>query len=450
MRNAFKTGLLAGLAAAALLAVPSLAVAQELDAGENFISLGHIVVPGSPLQSFDISWVDKDLNLYLLADRSNVSIDVIPIIVNPPVFKITGGFAGNVPAAACGGQANICSGPNGILTLNNPNNAAGKELWVGDGPTNNPICGGNGLACSTVKVFNTLAVVTHTINTGGSFRADELCFAPPGGGRAHGLILIANDADAPPFVSFIPTDGPNAYQVIAKVSYPQATNGIEQCQWDPGTGLFYLNLPEVNGPGDDSAPGQVRLLSAATLSDVGFFNVDHTQCAGPQGMAIGPRPGNDILLGCFAVSTPSGTQNSVIISNLNGGIFQTLGGQGGADQVWFEDIAGQHYFLPNGNLLSPSAHQQLGITDAVTRVQDQNIFVGFTGATTRRVHSLAAWSGSPIGLGTSVTAVWMPVPQIGGGTPGFTSPLCGSDALLGCIAVFGAVPIPTNAAEAVN
>jgi hypothetical protein len=442
-----RKSLLVGLAAAALLAAPSLAVAQETDAGEQFISLGHIVVPGSPLQSFDISWVDKDLNLLLLADRSNVSVDVVPIMVNPPVFKVVGGFAGNVPAAACGGLANVCSGPNGILTLNNPNNAAGKELWVGDGPTNNPICGGNGLVCSTVKVFNTQALVTHTINTGGVFRADELCFAPPGAGHPNGLILIANDADSPPFVSFIPTDGPNAYQVIARVRYTQATNGIEQCQWDPQTGLFYLNLPEVNGPGDDTAPGQVRLLDAVTMSDVGFFNVDITQCAGPQGMAIGPRPGNDILLGCFAASIPSGLKNSVIISDLNGATLATLAGQGGADQVWFEDIAGQHYFLPNGNLLPL---QQLGITDARTRVQDQNISVGFTGATTRRVHSLAAWSGSPVGLGTSVTAVWMPVPQNGGGTPGFSSPLCGSDVLLGCIAVFGAIPIPTNTAEASN
>jgi hypothetical protein len=453
MRNAFggvlgrQTRLLAGLAAAAVLAVPSLAVAAELDGGETFISLGHVVVPGQPLQSFDISWIDEDLNLYLLADRSNSSIDIVPIIVNPPVFKIvpTGAnaFAGNVPAAACGGQANVCSGPNGILTINNPNPAAGKELWVGDGPTMNPVCAST---CSTVKVFNSAAVQTHTISTGGSFRADELCFAPPGPGHPNGLILIANDADAPPFVSFIPTDGPNAYTVIAKISFPQATNGIEQCQWDPQTGVFYLNLPEVSGPGNDTVPGNVVFISPVTMSPFAFVPVPINECAGPQGMAIGPRPGTDILLGCFAPTIPSGLNNSVIINDFNGLVNTVLVGQGGADQVSFDDIGGQHYFLPNGALLPA---QSLGITDARTRTIDQNIFVGFTGGTTRRVHSLAGWSGSPIGLGTSVTAVIMPVPQVGGTPlPPFTSSLCGADALAGCITFFGTIPIPTNASEA--
>ena len=38
--------------------------------------------------SFDISWVDKGLTEYFLADRSNKSIDAIPIMAGPPVFQI--------------------------------------------------------------------------------------------------------------------------------------------------------------------------------------------------------------------------------------------------------------------------------------------------------------------------------------------------------------------------
>src|SRR5262249_2833456 len=108
MRNAFggvlgrQTRLLTGLAAAALIAVPSLAIAQETDGGETFFSLGHVTIQGAPLVSFDISWVDPVLNIYLLADRSNASVDVVPIQVNPPGnLKVFGGFAGNVAAAAC-------------------------------------------------------------------------------------------------------------------------------------------------------------------------------------------------------------------------------------------------------------------------------------------------------------------------------------------------------------
>jgi hypothetical protein len=465
-----RRSLLAGLAAAALLAAPSLAVAQETNGGEVFGSLGHVTVPGTPLTSFDISWVDKDLNLFLLADRSNVSVDVFAIQVNPSVNKIFGSFAGNVAAASCGGLANVCSGPNGIITLNNPNLAAGKELWVGDGPTNDPVCGGGGLICSTVKVFNTAALRTHTISTNGSFRADELCFAPPDGpDRPTGLVLIANDADSPPFVSLIATDGAFAYKVVQRISFPTATNGIEQCQWDPGTARFYLNIPEISGPGDDTAPGAVFRINpnvGAIPPDgqlaagvTGPFLIDIASCAGPQGMAIGPRPGDDILLGCNAASPqpmPSSPQfNSVIIDNgaLGGAgstcsppvcIVATLFGQGGADQVWFEDIAGQHYFITGGSLL-PS--QNFGITDAVEIQQDMNFLIGFTGNTTRRAHSTAGWSGSPIGLGTSVTVAWVPIPAIGGAPPGgtgFSSMICGSDAMQGCIAAFGAVPQPTE------
>jgi hypothetical protein len=457
-----RKSLLAGLAAAALLAAPSLAVADETDGGETFISLGHIVVPGAPLTSFDISFVDSTLNLYLLADRSNSSIDVVPLQVNPPVFKITGGFAGNVAAASCGGLANVCSGPNGILTLNNPNSAAGRELWVGDGPTINPVCGGNGLSCSTVKVFNTSAVLTHTISTGGAFRADELCFAPPnaGAGRPNGLVLVANDADMPPFVSLIATDGPNAYKVVQQIQFPTASNGIEQCQWDPGSQRFFLNIPEISGPGDDTKPGavfrinpNVGAIPPNSAGVTGPFFIDISQCAGPQGMAIGPRPGTDVLLGCNAPVIPptASVSNSVIIDigalPGPGGtcsptvcIVTTLQGQGGADQVWFEKIAGQHYFITGGSLLPL---QNFGITDAVLRKQDQNIPVGFTGGTTRRAHSTAGWSGSI--AGTTATIAFVPIPQNGGTpTPPFSSTICGADGGQGCIAVFGVAPIPVE------
>jgi hypothetical protein len=464
MRNGFggvlgrQTRLLTGLAAAALLAVPSLAIAQETDGGETFFSLGHVTIPGAPLTSFDISWVDPVLNIYLLADRSNASVDVIPIQVNPPTFKVFGNFAGNVAAAACGGQANSCSGPNGILTLNNPNLAAGRELWVGDGPTFNTACGGDGLSCSTVKVFNTAALLTHTISTGGTFRADEMCFAPPNAAnnRPNGLIMVANNADTPPFISIIATDGPNAYQVVQQVKFPNATGGIEQCAWDPtagtsGTlGRFLLNSPEINGMGNGNiftinvnigaiTPGNQATISPSPTNTAIAGNVDDANCVAPQGMAIGPRPGGDVLLGC------NGSVDTVIVDHnpgLGGNftIVQVLFGQGGCDEVWFEDIAGQHYFITGGSQLPA---QNFGITDAVNRKQDQNFFVGFTGGTTRRSHSTAGWSGSPPGLGTTATIAFLPVNQIGGTPlPPFTSNLCGADALQGCVAIIGAVPQP--------
>src|SRR5262249_56738268 len=94
-------------------------------------------------------------------------------------------FAG----VAAGG--NDFSGPNGIITFNDPLSSSGKQLWVGDGPTNNPVCG-QALPCSTVKVFTDNGTLSAVIPTGlpgapsgsnlsgrGNARADELCVAPP-------------------------------------------------------------------------------------------------------------------------------------------------------------------------------------------------------------------------------------------------------------------------------
>ena len=289
-----RKSLLAGLAAATLLAAPNLAVADE-----TFGSLGWVTIPGAPLTSFDISWVDQletagapGLNTYFLADRSNVSIDLFHIQVNPQPLKLTvaapNSFAGNVTTCPI---ANACNGPNGVMTLLNPGSHA-KELWTGDGPTmtpgiGTPVCP---TSCSTVKVFDTNGTLTHVISTGGQFRADELCFSPNGPG-GHGVVVIANDADSPPFVSMIATDGPLAYTVISKLQIPQATNGIEQCQWNQANGYFYLNIPEWLGPGDDSVHGAVLAFFEGNLVQVGYlgpFFVNINNCAGPQGMAIGP------------------------------------------------------------------------------------------------------------------------------------------------------------------
>ena len=376
-----RKSLLAGLAAAALLAAPGLAVAQEPDHGETFGSLGWVTIPGAPLTSFDISWVDQagtpgvgpvGLNEYFLADRSNASIDLFHIQVNPIPAKLTvaapNQFAGNIPTCPV---ANACNGPNGVMTLLNPGSNA-KELWVGDGPTMTPGLGGPvcPTTCSTTKVFDTNGTLTHVISTGGVFRADELCFAPPDGpARPFGLVLIANDSDSPPYINFIPTDGPNAYTVIGQIKFPTATNGIEQCQWNPTTGRFLLNIPEISGPGDDTVPGAVVVINpnVGTLPPavygVSFFTVPIANCAGPQGMAIGPVivGTSTVLLGCNAPTIPSGVNNSVIVEGNNPSIvLATLLGQGGADEVWFDPLA-LHYFITGGSLLPA---QTFGITDA--------------------------------------------------------------------------------------
>jgi len=55
--------------------------------------LTAVQIPGNPLRSFDISWVNPDRAEYYLADRSNAGIDIIDTKKN--TFKQTiGGFVG--------------------------------------------------------------------------------------------------------------------------------------------------------------------------------------------------------------------------------------------------------------------------------------------------------------------------------------------------------------------
>jgi hypothetical protein len=430
-RNTFR-GVLAG---AALLAIPSLASSDE-----TYQAFGHVTVPGNPLVSFDISWVDPTIPDYFLADRNNKSIDVIPIQPFPPVFQIipTGvnAFAGTALCNPPRGS-NDCVGPNGVITFKNADNGNQTELWVGDGPTQNSAACGSSTPCSTVKVFTASGGPTHVINTRGSARADELCFDP-----VHKVVVMANDADAPPFVSFIST---TTYQVIGKIAFQQATNGIEQCQWNPVTGKIYLNFPEVNGPGDDSVPGAVVTFAAGgsgvIIEEFDFAaTTGITLCAGPQGMDI--RANGDLLLGCNATSIPSGLQNSVIVSATTPNVvLNTLTDLGGADQVWFDSASG-HFFVTGGSHLP---FEQLAIVDSAPvsndvqgpGFQEQTLPVGFIGSTTRRTHSVAAWSGTLAGL--PLTIAFMPIPAVGGTPAPFSSTICGNDAAKGCVSFFTAL-----------
>jgi hypothetical protein len=205
-----------------------------------------------------------------------------------------------------------------------------------------------------------------------------------------------------------------------------ATNGIEQCQWNPRNGKVYLNIPEINGPGDDSAAGGVSIIDPVSMTVETTHVIDQSKCAGPQGMAIGPD--DQILLGCNAPSgkkhtTPADTVGngnfSTVVINDHGQIIKTINNESGGDEVWFNPGNG-HYFLARSG--AGGGIQKLGSIDAESLAADTDITVGAAG---RNAHSVAA---------DSVTnKTFFPVP---GAVPGST--LCsqggGSDAL-GCIAI---------------
>ena len=394
-------------ALAALITAPCLAAADEV-----FTVRDTVAVTGSPLVSFDISWVDPYIHTYFLSDRSNSAVDVVDTKTHTMVNQFKASFAGNT-------GNNDTSGPNGVLSLDNRGTV---QVWAGDGPTTaDTSCGET--TCSTVKVFAfPSGTLLHTIPTHGVRRADELCHDP-----VDHLIQIANDAEADvsghnPYVSFISTD---TYKVLGTLSFPEATNGIEQCQWSERTGLIYLNIPEVNGTGGDTTDGNVVVIDPRRMEVIKRFDIPVTECAGPQGMALGPD--DQILLGCNAASQPPGTgQNAAVIDAHNGKITALLTGLGGDDEVWFNPGDG-HYFLAGGSYLP---NEQLGVVDSARDTPDETILIGTANGTTRRAHSVAA--------DETTNEVYLPVPATGGGTPGFTSTICGALAAQGCIAVFKA------------
>ena len=140
--------------------------------------LTAVSIPGNPLRSFDISFVNPDRAEFYLADRSNSAIDIID--TETLKFKrFLGGFVG-VALTPTGTVDNNHSGPDGVANH-------GRWLYAGDGN-------------STLKVFDLNApleaALKRVISTGGTTRVDEMALTTDGG-----LLLAANNAEDPPFAT---------------------------------------------------------------------------------------------------------------------------------------------------------------------------------------------------------------------------------------------------------
>jgi hypothetical protein len=345
-----------------------------------------ISVPGAPLAAFDIGFVDPRLGIYILADRSNSGVDVFSVVGQQFLFRV-GGFAGPH------GGNNDLAGPNGVVTVHH------REIWAGDG--NNA----TDHTQSSVKVIDLLTQeITDTIVIpNGQKRADEMAWD-----ARDDILLIANDADSPPFITFIST---KSHKVLSQIFFPEATNGIEQSQWSRETGLFYLNLPEVAPNGPKTGEGQIVVIDPKELRIVHRFTTHN--CVGA-GLALGPD--NQAVIGCQGVTSagvvlPNETQ---VIDLRNGHVVATFPQVGGADQVWF-DRGDNHYYLAAFNNVGTGP--VLGAIDAETLSFDNNV------GTAARAHSVAA---DPI-----FDNVFVPL------TAGTTNKICPA----GCIGVYRHGPV---------
>lgn len=328
MRKRLLISLMAAPLAAVFSIMPVLAA--------SYAQIGQVKNFPGKVQAFDISWFDRDSHSYLLADRTNRQIDVVDGTTGSYVRAIGSGAFKGV------GATNDVSGPDGLLDVEDQH-----QVWAGDGD-------------STVKVFSEAGARVATISTAGTKRADEMAYDQ----KDH-LLTVANDADAPPFVSLIDT---RALKVVGKITFATATNGLEQPVWDPETHLFYMSVPQV---GANPASGEIAVIDPIKQAVVNQFPV--TDCQ-PAGLTLGPD--QHLLVGCS-------TDKSLVISAHDGSTVATITQVGGSDEVWYNP-GDKHYYLGASGNPATKGGPSLGIVDAETNTFIQSVPT-FAGA-----HSVAA------------------------------------------------------------
>jgi hypothetical protein len=368
--------------------------ASPAHADEHMVLVDTIAVPGG-LGAFDISFVDARRGLYVLADRTNGAVDFFNARDATYIGRV-GGFVGVYTDPTTKAVVNGRSGPDGVVI-------AGDQVWAGDGD-------------STVKVIDIATFqVVDTVETGGKFRCDEMAWD-----SADDLLAVANNADSPPFVTMIDTD---TKRVVGRIVFdgtkgtPDATTtGIEQPQWSPQTGMFYVSVPQITP--SDNTQGGIAVIDPSSLSVTATYPV--TDCT-PAGLTIGPN--HQALIGCSASfgKNPDVLTQSIVMNIKTGLVVAKFPQVGGSDEVWF-DSGSQHYYLAarNNTDKTGTITPVLGTIDARTNVFDGNV------STSTSAHSVAADRYShhvfvPIGF-----------PAAGASDP--TNPC--PDVQKGCIAVY--------------
>jgi hypothetical protein len=391
--------------------------------------LTAIAIPGNPLTSYDISWVNPDRAEFYLGDRSNAGIDIIDTRHN--TFKRTiGGFIGAIINPATNKVVSNKSGPDGVVSF-------GKWLYGGDGD-------------STLKVIDLDAAGTasdpsikQSVSTGGTTRLDEMALT--GDGK---LLLAANNAEDPPFGTLFNANGNNnmsAVSIITKItvdpSIIPAGKGlsIEQPTWDPRTQRFYVSVPQINIPAGctpgTNCSGGLLVIDPTTLSHpaavIGAFNsttntgvLALNEC-GPNGAVVGVH--DNLLLGCTPANLAGNT--STLVINAKTKHFANIGGITGSDEVWFNAGDNRYYTGSSANPASLGG-PALGVISAETNLLVETIPQG-SGS-----HSVAADANrNRIYVGQVVPVNPAGPPGAGGGdTTGVSAQLCGTTN--GCVVVY--------------
>jgi DNA-binding beta-propeller fold protein YncE len=330
------------LAAMVTTALTAPGVASSLRAAgmQKLKQVAAMKIPGKKIGGFDISWVDQKTQRYFLADRTNKAIDIF----DGRTDKYVGAIPGFVGVKMTNGKVDDpASGPNGVLVY-------GNIAWVGDGD-------------SAAKEANlTTRKIIATVSTGGKNRCDEIAYDP----KNH-VLACGNGDEDPPFLSLISTTG---LKVIAKISFPRATNGLEAPVYDAVEGLFYDSIPEL-----DHNP---KKSGVAVVNPEGKLEkILPVESCDPAGIVFGPH--QDFLLGCDATGEQGMPPVAVVMNARTGKQVARVPGAGGSDEVAYS-ARNQQYYTGSSDM-NPSA---MFVIDALTNKLVQTI------RTSGNAHSVAA------------------------------------------------------------
>ncbi len=320
-----QSGLL--IAAVAALTISGAAQAEALKL------IAMIPVPGEPLETYDIGYVDQKTNLYYLTDRANKAISIFDVAKNTFVGRV-GGFVGIRPASA--GD----SGPNGISLVND-----NTEAWSGDGD-------------GTVKVVDLKTMkLVDTISVGGRKRANETDYDPK-----NQIFLVGSDGTEgvePSYVTLISTKP--GHKILHKIVIERARQ-IDAPMYYPANGMFYVTLPVIDKTDNK---GGIAVIDPVAGKLVKIIEV--MDCA-PQGFALGPN--DHAIIGCNAGSSGSKLPPLTAVFDMKTEkIIATTNKMGGSDMAAYSAKLGLYV---TGGREAPGG-SSIGLIDAKTNQWVRNI-----------------------------------------------------------------------------
>lgn len=334
---------------------------HEPDNDSPMTLLGVIGIPGNPLASTDIVWVDQSTERLFIADRSNGPAGTCPLT---PGAKAHGGvdvldaendlFIGRITTGTVGGSPVCFAGNNSVnRNLGGPNGvAAGPNftVWAGDGDSTLKVGDVNPNSKTYLQITDSISLANRSaVSMCGTTcqRADELGYDP-----ADHIIMVASDSPAtiPPFASFVNAD---THALIGQINFAAqglgVGGGLEQPLWIPKLHRFFQTLPSTN-----TGFGKIAIVDPRGPNPhvTGVIDLAQYSCKGT-GEALGDD--DHVLVSCGSFP---------LVIDLNGaqigpGVTQV----GGGDEVNFNP--GDGNFVVSSNINGDSTKPiLLGVIDS--------------------------------------------------------------------------------------